>query len=350
MDVVQTSVDAGRLDRPPLIVLDPLADFLDAAGIGSGSVAVRAIGAGHSNVTFEVRRGELRMILRRPPRPPIAASAHDVLREAELQRRLHRAGAAVPAVLAVCDSPEVIGSSFYVMEFVEGEVLGPPDPALDKSQRGRVGEEMIDALVAVHALDVANSPLASIGRPAGYLDRQIARFSAIWAAQRTRDVPELEATARWLAEHRPESRHTTVVHGDYRLGNVLFSTASMHVAAILDWEMATLGDPLADLGYLSASWAEPDDPDNPIRRLSAITRSSGFPSRAELHDRYGAATGRSLEALRWYEVLAFWKSAIFLESSYRRYLHGSTDDTYFASLEAGVPELAREALERASDG
>jgi aminoglycoside phosphotransferase (APT) family kinase protein len=190
-------------------------------------------------------------------------------------------------------------------------------------------------------------PLAEIGKTSGYVVRQLRRFASIWDDVATRSIPDLEAVGYWLHSHRPASGPSTVVHGDYRLGNMLYSrTAPLRLVAVLDWEMATLGDPLADLGYLCASWAEAGDEDNPLLSLSAATRSAGFPTRAQLADRYAQRTGRDVSALAWYEVLALWKSAIFLEASYGRYLAGTTDDPYFATLEEGIPRIAAAARAR----
>ena len=164
-------------------------------------------------------------------------------------------------------------------------------------------------------------------------------------ANATREIPELTTVADWLAANRPDTSETTVVHGDYRLGNVMFADRTPpEIIALLDWEMATLGDPLADLGYLTATWAEEGDPRDPILDLSALTRTAGFPGRDRLAARYAEVTGRDVCALGWYQVLALWKASIFLENSYGRFVAGTTDDPFFASLEHGVPMLAGRAL------
>jgi aminoglycoside phosphotransferase (APT) family kinase protein len=370
-DVVHTREEAATLGREPLLVLEPLAAVLDKAGIGSGAIAATPIGDGHSNVTYLLSRGSARVVLRRPPRGPLPPSAHDVLREARLLRQLRPAGVRVPEVLAVCDDVGVIGAPFYVMAFVAGEVLSTGLPVAlaggGRAAREAIGFELVDALAELHAVDLEASGLASFGRPSGYLERQVRRFSGLLEQSATRPLPLLEQVADWLAANRPASPPTTIVHGDYRLGNVMFagcggdsgasgdrgsgaagtSPASPRLTAILDWELATLGDPLADLGYLAAMWAEPDDPPNPMLDLSAVTRQPGFPTRAQLAARYAERTGRDASSLGWYQVLALWKSAIFLEGSYKRYLAGSTDDAYFARLGDGVPVLAETAWRRA---
>lgn len=351
-DVVRTGREASALEREPLIVLEPLRTFLDERGLGRGELEVEPIGDGHSNVTYLLRRGDDRVVLRRPPRGPLPPSAHDVLREARLLGALRPAGVRVPEVLAVCDDERLIGAPFYVMELVDGEVLGERLPAAlaDAGDRARIGDEIVDALVEIHGVDVDAAGLAEFGRRGGYLERQVRRFADLLAGNATRALPELERVGEWLAAHVPRSAETTVVHGDYRLGNVLFARESpATLVAVLDWELAALGDPLADLGYLTAMWAVADDPDNPMLDLSAVTRLPGFADRDALAARYADASSRSLEALAWYQVLAIWKSAIFLEGSYRRYLAGSTDDAYFARLRDGVPALARLAERRARE-
>jgi acyl-CoA dehydrogenase len=352
-DVVASVAEASVAAREPLIVVEPLEAFLDAAGLGRGPLVLAPIGDGHSNVTYAVTRGRRRLVLRRPPRGPLPRSAHDVLREARLLQALHPAGVRVPAVLAVGDDPAVIGAPLYIVDFIDGDVLGAAvPPALDRpGVRGRIGEELLDALVELHAVDVEGAGLTGFGAPGGYLERQVRRFRGLLEATATRPLPELEAVADWLTAERPDSGQTTVVHGDYRLGNVMFAASEPpRLVAILDWELAALGDPLADLGYLTAMWAQADDAPNPMLELSRATRQRGFGDRAALAGRYAQRTGRDLSRLDWYQVLAIWKSAVFLEGSYRRYPAGSTDDAYFARLAEGVPQLARLALQRTQGG
>jgi aminoglycoside phosphotransferase (APT) family kinase protein len=346
-DVVRSSAEAADLAQRPLIVLDPLRALLDALAIGEGPVSATPLGDGHSNVIYLLTRGPECVVLRRPPRPPYAESAHDVLREARLLQALHAAGLRVPRVLATVPDTDVLGVPFVVMEHVAGHAISRTvPPELDEpAERARMADELVDTLAELHAVDVTDGPLAQIGRPSGYLERQLRRFGAIWSEIATRPIPDLDTVTRWLSEHRPQTARTTLVHGDYRLGNVLFAPSSpARLTAVLDWEMATLGDPLADLGYLCATWAQPGDGDNPMLALSAASRGAGFPTRGQLRERYAELTGRDVSGHRWYEVLALWKAAIFLEASYRRYLSGNTDDPYFATLHDGIPAIAADAL------
>jgi aminoglycoside phosphotransferase (APT) family kinase protein len=339
MDVVDTAEDAAGLPLPPLVVREPLEAFLDAHGIGEGRIEAERIGEGHSNITYLVKRGDARVVLRRPPRPPLPPSAHDVLREAFLLRALERTRVRVPRVLASCDDEAVIGATFYVMERVEGHVITSELP--DGLDGKRIGEELIDALVEVHAADWRAAGLEGYGKPTGYLERQLRRFGGLWEHNRTRSLPVLDEVTAWLDAHLPESGPATIVHGDFRLGNVMFT--GDRLSAIFDWELATIGDPLADVGYLAATWAEAGDPEGVVGSLGAVTRGPGFATRDQLVSRYEARSGRSMSNLRWYTALALWKSAIFLEGSYKRRLAGTTEDAFFDRLEHGVPELAGRA-------
>jgi aminoglycoside phosphotransferase (APT) family kinase protein len=343
---VDTPEEAAALALPPLLVRRPLESFLDAHGLGAGPVEAEPVGEGHSNVTFLVRREGGAWVLRRPPRPPLPPSAHDVLREARLLEALRDQPARTPVVVATCDDPAVIGAPFYVMERVEGEVLTRRLPADldDEAERRRIADELVDALVEVHGVDWRACGLEGYGRPTGYLERQLRRFAGLWEHNRTRELPALERVTARLGEHRPESPPATIVHGDYRLGNVMFAPgAPARLAAIFDWELATLGDPLADVGYLVATWAQPGDPEDVPFSFGEVTRRPGFPTREELIARYEAASGRSMSDVRWYATLALWKAAVFLEGSYKRRLAGTTEDAFFDSLEEAVPAIAERA-------
>jgi aminoglycoside phosphotransferase (APT) family kinase protein len=347
MDVVDTAEDAAGLELPPLVVREPLEAFLDAHGIGQGRLEAERIGEGHSNITFLVRRGDARVVLRRPPRPPLPPSAHDVLREARLLSALDGTPVRIPRVLATCADESVLGVPFYVMEEVHGSVITSdiPKPLDNPEERRRTCEELVDQLVEVHAVDWPASGLEGYGKPTGYLERQLRRFSGLWDHNKTRELPIVEEVGQWLAANLPESPRSTVVHGDYRLGNVMVAEeAPARIVAIFDWEMSTIGDPLADVGYLSVTWAQAGDPDDTsFGRLSAATRREGFMTRDELIARYEQQSGRSMAAVNWYQALALWKAAVFMEGNYKRFASGSTDDPYLAAFDEGVPMLAEKA-------
>jgi aminoglycoside phosphotransferase (APT) family kinase protein len=333
----------ARMSTPATGALsfDGLEAFLDGEGIGEGPITATPIGDGASNLTYRLERGGARLVLRRPPPPPLPPSAHDVVREARIQVGLAPLGVRVPKVLAVCEDDSILGVPFYLMEELDGMVVTGDElpPALDTpSECRRLGEELLDGLVRLHAVDWEASGL-TIGKPTGYLERQLRRWGGLWEVNATREVKACVELGQHLAATMPESPPATVVHGDYRLGNVMISNqAPARLLAILDWEMATIGDPLADLGYLAATWCERDSEVHPLL-LTTVTQQPGFPTRAELIARYAEQTGRDVSALDWYQAFALWKAAVFCEAIYKRYLGGERADDWSASLCDGVPRL-----------
>ena len=238
VDVVDSAREAAELEQPPLLVREPLEAFLDTEGIGEGRIEVEPIGEGHSNVTFLVVRGDVRVVLRRPPRPPLPPSAHDVLREARLLSALEGTPVRIPRVLATCADESVLGVPFYVMEEMHGSVITTdiPEPLDTPDERRRICEELVDRLVELHEVDWRACGLEGYGKPTGYLERQLRRFTGLWEHNKTRELPVVEEVGRWLGEHLPESPASTVVHGDYRLGNVMVADeAPARMVAIFDW-------------------------------------------------------------------------------------------------------------------
>jgi aminoglycoside phosphotransferase (APT) family kinase protein len=348
-EIVDTHEQAAEQELAALIVRRPLEQFLDEHGLGSGPVEAERIGEGHSNITYEIRRGDEHFVLRRPPRPPLPPSAHDVLREARLLSAVEDAAVRTPRVLAVADDESVLGVPFYVMAFEEGTVITGkvPDELDHPDGRRHISEELVDALAEMHAVDWQACGLEGFGKPTGYLDRQLRRFGGLWEHNKTRELPLVQEVGEWLAAHKPESPQATIVHGDYRLGNVMFADAAPpRLVAIFDWEMATIGDPLADVGYMTATWSEPDGQHSQTMfDLLTVTQSEGFMKRDELVARYEERTGRSMSDLRWYQALAIWKAAVFMEGNYKRSLAGTTDDPYLKFFDEGVPQLAEAAHE-----
>ena len=349
-DVVDTEADAVGLSMPPLLVLDRVRGFLDEHGLGAGAVRARRIGeGGGSNFTFLLERDDGVFVLRRPPRPPLPPSAHDVVREARLQLALRQAGfARLPTIVAVGDDESVLGVPFYVMDYLEGHVPTdelPPGLESTGSRRG-LGDDLVDTLVEIHAADVASPGLAAFARPGSYSERQVRRFGQLWVINKTREVPAVDEVGRWLAGNLPEPLPPTVVHGDFRLGNTMVvPNDPSKIAAVLDWEMGAIGDPRADVGYLLATYSERGGPPNPLG-TSPVTALPGFPTKAELVERYAAASGRDVEPLHWFEALALWKAAVFCEAIYGRFIRGelAAEDTGAARFEQGVPLLAETAL------
>jgi aminoglycoside phosphotransferase (APT) family kinase protein len=324
-----------------LLPTAPLEAFLDAHGLGSGPLEATRIGDGASNLTYLFERAGARVVLRRPPPPPLPPSAHDMVREARVQIGLACAGVKVPRILAVCEDEGVIGLPFYVMEEIDGVVVCDelPETLSGPDDRRRLGYEMVDALVELHAVDWAACGLEGIGKPSGYLERQLRLWTKLWDINATRELAACHALGERLLAAVPETAETTVVHGDYRLGNVMVAAdPPARVAAILDWEMATLGDPLADLGYFIVSWSAPGAPEHPLL-LSPATAQPGFATREELVARYAERTGRDVSRLDWYQAFALWKASVFCEAIYGRYLRHERDDSWAAALCDGVPRL-----------
>src|SRR5881392_2227582 len=247
--------------RAPLLVLENVEAFLDAHGLGAGPITATRIGdGGGSNFTFLIERGDERLVLRRPPRPPLPPSAHDMVREARLQNAIRAAGfERLPDIVAVCDDESVIGVPFYVMRFLDGHVITQTLPhGLEReSARFALGMDLVDTLVGIHA---ARGPeLEAFARPGSYLERQVRRFTQLWEINQTRPILAVDDTARYLADNLPEPLPPTVVHGDYRLGNTMVSSEDpTRIIAVLDWEMGAIGDPRADVGYLLSTYNEPN--------------------------------------------------------------------------------------------
>ncbi|MFB6837022.1 phosphotransferase family protein [Streptomyces sp. NPDC056361] len=351
VEVVATWDEARHLESPPLLVVDAVTAFLDAQGVGRGPLAWQRIGDGHSNVTYLIERGGDCVVLRRGPRPPLPKSTHDMVREARIQKLLHAHGVPVPEIIAVCEDEAVLGVPFYLMSRLDGTVITDAIPSLLSSveQRRATSEAVVDALVALHSIDVTRGELASLGSPDAYLRRQVERFRGLWEVNTTRNLPAVEWIADWLDRNLPASQAASVVHGDYRMGNLMFAPqAPARILAILDWEMATLGDPLADLGYVTATYSEAGILTTPLE-LTPVTRAPGYLTRQQLAERYRSRMGLDLTPLPWYQALALWKAAIFCEAIYTRWRRGERpNDTVFGpSLETGVPRLLEMAAQHA---
>lgn len=350
------SVGPRAEDRErPLVDPESLERFLDGRLPGPGRVEVERHMAGHSNETFFVSRGRDEWVLRRPPRGAFLPTAHDVLREYRVLSALARTAVRAPRPVLACPDETVIGAPFYLMERVHGFVIRDelPPGFGDPATRTPIGDELVDALAELHAVDWRAVGLEGWGRPTGYLARQVKRWRGQLelATQFSRPLPDLVRVGEWLAGHVPPDAAPTIVQGDYKLDNVAFDpNPPARLLAIFDWEMATIGDPLADLGYMTATYPEPGDDAGTLFTLAAVTTREGFPTRAELLDRYEDRSGRSMSELRWYQTLALWKSAVFLEGSYKRLLAGTTDDPFFKLLDEGVPEIARRAWDVAHSG
>lgn len=318
------------------------------------TLGIEQFPGGHSNLTYLLRAGDDEYVLRRPPLGPVAPKAHDMVREAKVLAAVSPVFPPAPRPALICGDPTVLGAPFYLMERRRGMVVrrdNPPEIGEDLALRRRVGESLLDTLIQMHALDVSQPPLAAIGRPQGFLDRQLSGWFGRWQRARTRDLPAMDRLIAWLTARKPESTAAALIHNDYKLDNVMLDPANpARIVAVLDWEMATLGDPLVDLGILLCYWPEASDP--PARRdsISPVTTMPGWPTRAGLIERYARVTGRDVSCIAYYEVFAIFKIAVVLQQIYHRYHLGQTTDERFAAMEdrvIGLVDVASEQMDKA---
>lgn len=335
-------------DAEASLPLPILRAFLSGRGVTTDRpLSARLISGGKSNLTFRVTDDRQRWILRRPPLGDLLPGAHDVAREHRVLTALRNSGVPVPNTVALCEDRGLIGAAFYVMDDVPGRVIRTPADAhaLTREERRRVGFALVDVLADLHSLDPASVGLAGLGRPHGYLERQIRRWVAQLQTVQTRDLGYGQEIARELARTIPASSGVSLIHGDYRLDNVLVDASDpARIAAVLDWELATLGDPLADLATLAMFWDEPGRPFNPITRgLMAV---EGFPSRTEAIDRYLAHRRIDLAEFGWYLAFAEFRLAVILEQIVARHARGETRGEGFEGTEGMVVELFDSAAQR----
>jgi aminoglycoside phosphotransferase (APT) family kinase protein len=337
----------------PAVDADGLARYLaEHLPEHSGPFSLRRLGEGQSCLTYLVSGDGWQVVLRRPPRGDLPPTAFDVTREYRVMRALEVSGSPVPVprVLALCEDRSLIGAPFYLMEKLDGLVVRDvvPEELASLDDRRRMGEELVDTLLALHAVDHQAAGLEGFGKPEGYLDRQLRRMRGIWDLARFRDLPDVDQVGAWLYDHLPKQSKAAIVHGDYKLDNVILAPSSpARLIAVVDWEMSTLGDPLADLGWMLYFWRDPGDLELGLRAAS-VTDLEGFLRRGDILARYANGSSRAVDDLRWYMALAGWKIAIIMEGSYRRFLGGIDDHPAFAQLERAVPALARRALQAAT--
>ncbi|MET7274087.1 phosphotransferase family protein [Streptomyces flaveolus] len=338
-------------DHPPGLDLDRLRALLDRErpGLVAGPLSGRLIEGGRSNLTYGVSDGISKWVVRRPPLGHVLATAHDMKREHRVISALHPTDVPVPRPVLLCEDEEVLGAPFYVMEFVEGtpyrtaDQLAPLGP-----ERTRAAVlNLVDTLVGLHAVDPAEVGLGDFGRPDGFLDRQLRRWAKQLDASRNRDLAGIDELHATLGRELPRSPAPTVVHGDYRLDNVLIGGENDEIRAILDWEMSTLGDPLTDLGLL-VMYSQPlGMPDSPV---STTAQAPGHPAPAELIERYAARSGRDVSSVAWYTAFAWFKLAVILEGIHYRYTLGQTVGRGFDRIGELVPVFIEHGLTTLQEG
>ncbi len=301
------------------------------------------IAGGHSNLTYRfVDAAGRAAVLRRPPLGHVLESAHDMAREHRIVSALQGSAVPVATTLGLCEDPAINQAPFYLMDFVEGTVLHDADTArgLSEAQKISLGNHVIDVLAALHQINPDDVGLGELGRKEGYLARQLKRWIKQWEATKTHEIEEMDEVIRLLSADQPEQIGTAIVHGDYRLGNFIVGDGQLR--AVLDWELCTLGDPLADVGYLLNSWVEPEDGNTGLTPVEV----GGFPTKAQLCERYEAATGRDLSLINYYRAFSHWRLAAIGQGVYKRYLVGAMGDNT-VDLEAhkeGVRLRAQAAL------
>ena len=310
------------------------------------------IAGGRSNITYKVTDANGRaFVLRRPPTGHVLATAHDMAREHRIISAVGTTNVPVPRTLAVCNDVSVNDAPFYVMSFVDGVVLDGQAKAKDvsSSTRRALSEHLIDVLVSLHGVDVDAVGLGDLAKRDAYIERQIKRWSTQWANSKQRELPEIDEVERLLRERIPQQKGTVIAHGDYRFGNCLADTARGRIAAVLDWELCTLGDPMADIGYLGVYWS---DPGTPARRENDPSGLDGFPTYRELVDMYSAKSGRDCSQIGYYVAFSSWRLAVISEGVYARYVHGAMGKQDFdpTPLRRGVELLVEAALTALKSG
>jgi aminoglycoside phosphotransferase (APT) family kinase protein len=333
--------------RPPRageeLPIDRLTAYLGDK-LGGGPVSVAQFPGGHSNLTYLITVGGRDYVLRRPPFGSKVKTAHDMGREVRVLSHLAPVWPLAPRPVLFCEDESVLGAKFYIMERIRGIIVRRELPAELAPHARRLSESLVDTLVALHAIDWRAAGLDGFGNPDGYVERQVTGWTKRWQDARTDDIPEVDEVAAWLAARLPPSGPPAIVHNDFKLDNLVLDEADpTRIVGILDWEMATLGDPLADLGTALCYWVEAADPPELVAMRFGPTGAPGMMTRAEIAARYAEKSGRSVERIGYYYVLGLFKTAVVAQQIYKRWKDGLTKDDRFAQMILGVRAMARQA-------
>ncbi len=337
--------DTAAVRKGEELNLGALTDHLRGKidGVDQG-IEVEQFPGGHSNLTYLLIIGGREYVLRRAPMGPVAPKAHDMVREYRVLHAVHPHFRPAPEVYLVCEDPGVIGAPFFLMQRRRGIVLRtqvPPEAAAHHNYQSRISRAFVDCLVELHSVDVEKHGLISLGKPEGFVARQVKGWSERWERARTTPSPEMDQMMVWLAQSVPPSGPPTLVHNDFKLDNVMLdSTTPDRIEAVLDWEMTTVGDPLCDLGLTLCYWCSTLVPGT---SLEAITTGPGWYSRDEFVSRYAEKTGRDVSALPWHEVFGVFKLAVILQQIYFRFWRGQTSDERFRNFDQRVKVLTERA-------
>jgi aminoglycoside phosphotransferase (APT) family kinase protein len=327
--------------------VERVAAFLRASGIDVGNLEVEQFPAGQSNLTYLIRSGDWEGVLRRPPLGPVAPRAHDMAREYHILDYLHPSFPLAPKPYVLCEDASVIGAPFYVMERRRGLILDqdlPEDWTPGAELHRGIAESLVRVLVDLHAVDWRAAGLGEIGRPEGYMRRQVGGWIERYSRARTVEIDGVDELCSWLGDNLPSSTEATVIHNDYKLNNVLLDRADpRRINAVLDWEMATVGDPLSDIASLVVYWTEPGEADTIMGGLRSVTSEPGFPLRDDIAALYGRLSGRDLSGLRWYVAFAYFKLGVIIQQIYYRWYNGQTHDERFAGHGEVASNLIRMA-------
>ena len=341
-ETIEVRVDE-RLDE------DLVADFLRGKLPGAErKLSVRQFGGGAANLTYLLDYGSHEYVLRRPPLGPVAPSAHDMARESKVLLRLWQAFPRAPRAFLFSDDESIVGAPFFVMERRHGIVVRSSIPSAYDRWRdapARMSRALIEALADLHAVDFGAIGLVDLGRPAGFISRQIEGWRRRWQAAKLEELPAMNAVYDWLRSNEPAEGAASLVHNDYKLDNVLLDRADPgRIVAVFDWDMCTLGDPLSDVGALLAWWCRPEDPPH-FRAMAMMPLDDRFLSREELVARYAEYSGRDLSAIRFYHALSLFRVTVIIAQIYVRYVRGQTQDRRFAAFGPRIPAAAQAALD-----